>query len=71
MANLDRFSQPMTGERYFEDMKPICQCEMCGNDLYEGDEIIKTDKHKFCDKTCFLDWAMEEFDAVKDELEAE
>ncbi len=71
MANLDRFSQPLSGETYFEDEKPVCQCEECGEDLFDGEWHFKTEDGWFCDKSCFIEWCLIEFDAKSEILEGE
>lgn len=58
MANLDRFSQPIREER---EPQKVCNCEHCNEELFEGEWHFKTDEYIFCDKSCFIDWATEEF----------
>lgn len=62
LANLDRFSQPLAGETYFEEPQPTCQCEECKEDLYEGDWHYEAGDMTFCSKDCFIEWATVEFD---------
>lgn len=67
MTNLDRFSRPLHGETYFDEPQVVCQCEQCGDDLYEGDDCFEAsdgaDCLVFCTKDCFIDWAVEEHEA--------
>jgi len=69
MPNLDRFSQPLHGETYFEDEKPVCQCAECENDLFEGEWHYEADGQFFCDVDCFLEWCKVEFDGRSKILE--
>lgn len=58
--NLDRFSAPVAGETRTE--KPVAQCAVCGEDLYEGDEAFQIDDDYICtDGACLLTY----FDPVR------
>lgn len=69
MSNLDRFSQPLPNETYFEDENPVCQCTHCEEDLYEGEWHFEADEKVFCNKECFTDWCIEEFTGITRILE--
>lgn len=68
---MDRFSVRHYGETYFDEPQVVCQCEECGEDLFEGDEIFEAADMNFCTKDCFIDWAVQEHEGGHKVLEEE
>lgn len=31
-----------------DDEEPVCTCDMCGGDIYEGDTVYKVSGHTYC-----------------------
>lgn len=38
------------------DDKPVCQCEHCDAELYEGEDVIELDGEYFCEMECLIDF---------------
>lgn len=52
--NLDRFSQPLAGER---EQRLLHYCDSCNQALYEGEEVVTWDEDEFfCDFDCFKEY---------------
>lgn len=47
--------------------KPVqaCDYDKCGNDIYEGDEVIEHAGYHFCSGDCLVDQMLQDGNALK------
>ena len=50
LRTMSRFSEPT-------DEKPVCHCEQCEKELFEGDGVYKTQDGYFCSDDCILEFS--------------
>ena len=43
--SMSRFAEP-------EEVKPVCACDWCGTDLYEGSEVFTVNGDTYCEAEC-------------------
>lgn len=50
LYTFSRFAEPDDKE------KPLATCDCCGDDLYEGLDVIRFEGNIFCSKDCLIDY---------------
>lgn len=51
---MDRLHSMARFDESIPDQKWVCSCAYCGNDLYEGEEVVEFDGDIYCDTDCLL-----------------
>lgn len=48
LYTMTRFAEP-------EEVAPICECDFCGEELYEGETVYKVYSDVYCSAECVAD----------------
>lgn len=51
---MDRLHSMARFDESIPDSKVMCECDYCGQELCEGEEVVEFDGGIFCDTDCLL-----------------
>ncbi|MBM7717176.1 hypothetical protein JOC94_004201 [Bacillus thermophilus] len=54
--NLDRFAVGLADP---QAAREVGECENCGGEIYEGEQVVRYDGDLFCDTTCLSEYLLQ------------